>query len=137
MLRYLPALVLTSSVTAASACGYCVEDKIAAVYDHAAVSRALQENRTVVFFAIDGALRTGEAEKRKLEGIVASVPGVDRQSVRLSIELATLALAFDPRRANLGQVQNVLDRKLAALGLSLLAMRVMDKPGDLAAVRRR
>ena len=97
MLRYLPALVLTSSVTAASACGYCVEDKIAAVYDHAAASRALQENRTVVFFAIDGALRAGEAQKRKLEAIVASVPGVDRQSVRLSIELATLALAFDPR----------------------------------------
>ena len=69
--------------------------------------------------------------------MAASAPGVDGDSVRISLESASLAVAFDPRRGNLAKVQESLDRALAAMGLSLLAMRVMDSPGDLAAVRRR
>jgi hypothetical protein len=61
---------------------------------------------------------------------------VDKDSVRVSMELASLAIVFDPRLTSLVQVQKALDRKLAVLGLSLLAMRTMDSPGDLAAVRR-
>ena len=42
----------------ALACGHCVEDKIAAVYDHAMVTRSLAVKHRVAFFAIDGALAT-------------------------------------------------------------------------------
>ena len=122
---------------AASACGYCVEDKIAAVYDHAAVTRSLAAQRTVVFFALDGALKPGQPMRLQVEKRAAAVPGVDKASVRVSMESASLALAFDPKRASLAEVQNVLERKLAGLHLSALAMRVMDRPGDLAALRGR
>jgi hypothetical protein len=110
---------------------------VAAVYDHAAVSRALEAKSTVVFFAIDGAIPPGAAASRKITALAASAPGVDKDSVRISREMASLAVSFDPRRGNLANVQESLDRRLAAMGLSLLAMRVMDSPGDLAAVRRR
>ncbi|SRR5581483_2526025 len=122
---------------AALACGYCVEDKVAAAYDHAAVSSALKASRTVVFFSIDGPLQSGDAYRRKLESLFASTPGIEKSSVRLALAAATVAVAFDPKRANLGQVQNALERRLAPLGLSLLPIRVMERPGDLAAVRRR
>jgi hypothetical protein len=46
-------------------------------------------------------------------------------------------VSFDPRRGNLAEMQKSLDQRLAPMSLSLLAMRVMDSPGDLAAVRRR
>jgi hypothetical protein len=110
---------------------------VAAVYDHAAVSRALAGKSIVVFFAIDGTIPPGAAALRHIAALAASTPGVDKDSVRISRETASLAVSFDPRRGNLAHVQESLDRALAATGLSLLAMRVMDSPGDLAAVRRR
>jgi hypothetical protein len=67
----------------------------------------------------------------KLEQAAASVPGVDPGSMRLSLELASLAIAFDPRRTTLAQVHSRLERKLRPLGLSLLPMRLMDRPADL------
>jgi hypothetical protein len=130
-------LALLAASSAVDACGVCVEDKVAAVYDHAAVTRALEAKGTVVFFAIEGAMPPGAAALRRIAALAASAPGVHKDSVRVSRESASLAVAFDPRRGNLANVQESLERKLATMGLSLLAMRIMDSPGDLAAVRRR
>ena len=132
------ALLAASSAAASTAyaCGVCVEDKVAAVYDHAVVTRALEARSTVVFFHIDGTLPPGAAALRKVSALAASAPGVDKDSVRISRETASLAVSFDPRRGNLAKVQESLDRRLAPMKLSLLAMRVMDSPGDLAAVRK-
>jgi len=116
------ALLLVSSQ--ALACGVCVEDKIAAVYDHAAVHQALAAKRTVVFFAIDGKLVVNERSKRAISDIARATPGVDAASVRVSCELASMALAFDGRRTNLVKVQESLEKRLAPQGLSLLAMQV-------------
>jgi hypothetical protein len=118
------ALLLASSQVLA--CGVCVEDKIAAVYDHAAVHQALAAKRTVVFFHIDGKLVVDERTKRSISSIARSTPGVDGASVRVSCELASMALAFDGRRTNLVKVQESLEKRLSAQGLSLLAMQVRD-----------
>ena len=112
--------------TEALACGVCVEDKIAAVYDHAAVHQALAAKRTVVFFHIDGKLVVNERTKRSISDIARATPGVDAASVRVSCELASMALAFDGRRTNLVKVQESLEKRLSAQGLSLLAMQVRD-----------
>jgi hypothetical protein len=106
------------------ACGVCVEDKIAAVYDHVAVQQALAAKRTVVFFAIDGKLVADERTKRTISNIARTTPGVDAASVRVSCELASMALAFDGRRTNLVKVQESLEKRLSAQGLTLLAMQV-------------
>ena len=119
------ALLLASSQ--AWACGVCVEDKIAAVYDHAAVHQALAAKRTVVFFHIDGKLVTDERTKRSIANMARTTPGVDAASVRVSCELASMALAFDGRRTNLVKVQESLEKRLSAQGLSLLAMQVRDR----------
>src|SRR5262245_15138400 len=130
------AIVFLLSMQEASACGHCVEDKIAAVYDHSAVSRSLGAGRTVVFFSIDGELKPGAAASAKtrarLEKLAAGVPGVEPASARASAEAAALAIAYDPKRTGLAEVQKALEQRLK---MPLLAMRVMDRPGDLAAVR--
>ncbi len=118
------ALALLLASSQALACGVCVEDKIAAVYDHAAVQKSLAAKRTVVFFHIDGKLVVNERSKRAISDIARATPGVDAASVRVSCELASLALAFDARRTSLVRVQESLEKRLAAQGLSLLAMQV-------------
>ena len=129
-------LALALEAPAALACGYCVEDKIAAVYDHAVVARALGRKHHVVFFHIDGTLAPGERTRRALEALAESTEGVDKGSARVSVESASLAVAFDPRRTPIVEVQKGLERKLAAKQLSLLPLRVMDRPAEIKTVNR-
>jgi len=119
----------------ATACGVCAEDKIAAVYDHAAISRALDAGRTVAFFGFDGA--PPQATRAKIEKSAASIAGVDPAAVRASLAPGALAVAFDPKRVRLSDVQRALEARLAPLGLSLYPLHLMDRPGDLTAVGRR
>ena len=121
----------------ALACGYCVEDKIASAYDHAAVTQALGQKHHVVFFHVEGAFAQDAATRRAIEALVESVSGVDRGSARFATATSTLSLAFDPKRAPLGKLQSQLERKLAARKLTLAPLRIMETPGDLAAVRPR
>ena len=114
------------------ACGYCVEDKMAAVYDHATVTRALAQKHQVAFFHIDGELAPGPATKRTLEGFANDLAGVDRGSARASPESAALSVAFDPQRAPVAALQASLERKLASRKNSLLLLQVMDRPADFS-----
>lgn len=106
-------------VNNALACGYCVEDKIAAVYDHAAVTRAAAQKHTVVYFAIDGAI--GDSASF-LKSTVERMKGVEKGSARVSVEAAALALTFDPRRTPLPALQSGLEKALKPRGLGLLLL---------------
>jgi hypothetical protein len=110
-------VVAMGSAHAALGCGYCVEDKIAAVYDHAAVTQAAAQKQTVAYFAIDGAIRD---TRQALESLLAKTKEV--RSARVSVESASLAVVFDPRRASLAAVQRGLEEKLRPLGLTLLLL---------------
>ena len=124
--RPLAALLLAGAASAALACGYCVEDKIASTYDHALVKRAIAHRHHVAFFHIDGPLAPGDATKRWLESVAASTAGVDKGSARVAVDTMTISVAFDPRINSMIAVQNRLDVKLAARKLSLMPLRVID-----------
>lgn len=55
---------------------------------------------------------------------------------KIRFSMASLAVAFDPRRTAFADVQKALERKLAAKKLSLLPLRVMDSPAELKTVNR-
>ena len=114
----------------ALACGFCVEDKMAAVYDHAAFTRAIGRKHHVAFFHVDGTLVPGAATKRALESLANGANGVDAGTARVSIESAALSVAFDPQRTTLASLQAALERKLAAKGNSLMLIQVMDRAAD-------
>ena len=130
-------MLATAITSTAFACGYCIEDKIAAVYDHAVATRAIAQKHQVVFFAVEGNIPPGEGSRRTLEAIVESVVGVDKGSARISVESASLSAAFDPAHAPIAGMERALSRKLAARGLSVGIMRVMDKPAELKPVGKR
>jgi hypothetical protein len=130
-MRTLIALLLGLAAQGAQACGLCIEDKIAAVYDHAAVTRALGQKHHVLFFVLDGQLAGTVAEKRLLEQVASSVNGVDPGSVRVSSELASLSVAYDPARVKFAVLERALQLKLHKRGLRLELLRVMDSPAVL------
>ena len=113
-------------VTAASACGHCVEDKVAAVYDHAVVTQAKVQKHHVAYFALDGAIVPGTALRKAIETAVKSISGVDQSSVRISLELAALSFSFDPKRTTYTGLQKVLDRKLAVEKLRFMELKYID-----------
>lgn len=131
------ATALAARAAAAFACGYCLEDKIASVYDHALVVRSVGRGHPVAFYHLEGTLEPGEAARRAIVAAAESVPGIDKGSVRFAPDTLTLAFAFDPRRSSLAAAQNALDRKLAARRLSLFPMRVIERPAELKEIRAR
>ena len=121
----------------AYACGYCIEDKIAAVYDYTVVTRATSQKHQVLFFAVEGRIPAGEESRRTLAAVAESVAGVDKGSVRVSVESASLSVAFNPERIPFAGVERSLSQKLAPRGLSVAILRVMDTPAELKPVGKR
>jgi len=137
MARSFIVALLLGAASGAQACGYCVEDKVASAYDHALVARSVGMGHHVAFYHLDGPLKASDATRRALLSAAESVPGVDKGSVRVSLDTLTIAFAFDPKRTSLAAAQNALDRKLAARKLSLFPMRVIERPGELKEIPQR
>lgn len=131
------ALIVAGIASTACACGYCIEDKVAAVYDHAVLTRATSQHHQVVFFSLEGKIPAGEETRRTLEAIVESVAGVDKGSARVSVESAALSAAFNPQRAPFASMERSLSRKLAPRGLSVAILRVMDQTAELKPLAKR
>lgn len=124
-------LLLAFVATGALACGYCVEDKMAAVYDHAIVVNATERGHRVAFFALTGTVAPGAKSQRTLQRIAESVRGVDGGTARASTETAALSFAFDPAKHTLGEIGRTLDGKLAAQGCSAQLVTTLDKVAPL------
>lgn len=123
--------LLAFAATRALACGYCVEDKMAAVYDHAVVVKATERKHRVAFFALTGAVAPGAESQRALQRIAESVRGVEAGTARASTETAALSFAFDPGRRSFGEITRALEGKLAARGTSAQLVTVLDKVAPL------
>jgi hypothetical protein len=132
-MRTLIAAALISACAPALACGYCIEDQVAATYDHAVVSQALARKHQVAFFHVDGATPS----RAVLERAVYSVPGVDRGTARIAADSQTVSFAFDPARATLGGIHARMEKTLAAERVSLMPLEVIDRLGQLKAITAR
>jgi hypothetical protein len=118
-------LVCSALPVAALACGVCVEDKVAATYDHAVVARAIADRRVVVFAAI-----TGQADGRTLAAVArratSGVPGVERGSVRVAVDPIAISFALDPRVSTAERALAAIERRAANPGWKLVLLRVIE-----------
>lgn len=130
-------VLLAGSASIVLSCGYCIEDKIAAVYDHAVVTRAVAQKHQVAFFLIEGSIPQGDSTRRALEAISGSIPWVDKGTARVSVESSSLSVAFDPAHSSFATLEHALSRKLAVKGLSIAVLRIMDKPAQLKSIGQR
>jgi hypothetical protein len=113
-----------SLAPAAVACGVCVEDKVAAAYDHNVVMRAAERGRVVVFAQMLGP-GSADDRARSAEKAAGRVPGVDRSSVRVSRAPASLSFALDPRVRTPEQALAAIEKAAAGASLRLVMLRVM------------
>jgi hypothetical protein len=104
------------------ACGACVEDKIAATYDHGVVERAAASGDVMVFCEVTGAL-----DAQRVKEAVRRVRGVKPQSVRLSAPLAALSFAVDPRVRSPQDAVDAAQRTMAS-GTRLGIVRLQGVP---------
>ena len=132
MRRFVLALCLLLGSADVLACGYCVEDKVAAVYDHTSIKQAIAKGHRVAFFAIDGTLEANSGQAAAIERAAIRTTGVDMNGVRVSIDSAALSVSFDPRRSTAERIRQSVQKKLIVKGLSLQLIRIIEKPTDIS-----
>jgi len=94
VLAFWRAAALLAMAPAAWACGVCIEDKVAATYDHEVVVRAAASGKVMVFCEVAGPLDAG-----RLRSAARKVPGVDPASLRTSAQPAAVSFALDARQS--------------------------------------
>ena len=114
----------TLAVASAHACGVCIDDKVAAAYDHEVVTRAVDRGQVVVFAEVRGrgtaADFVGAATKA-----AKRVPGVDGRSVRAAESPPSLSFALDARVRSPAQALAAVEKGAHAVGLELALLKVM------------
>ena len=118
------AIVMTAGVpTAVHACGACVEDKVAATYDHAVIHAAIAKHRQVVFVAVDGAIDVKKIGAQ-IAVVAPKVHGVVAGTLRTSVAPPAFSFGVDaaenPERAVAG-----FRKALADSGARLTMVRIM------------
>ena len=114
----------------AAACGLCIEDRVAAVYDQKVVDGSKLRHRTVAFVSVEGDVRDDAASRRAVRSALQAA-GAAEGTPRVALANAACSMAFDPSRVSLERVVAAANRPLAAQGLTLAPLRVIDAGGKL------
>ena len=104
---------------ASHACGACVEDKVAATYDHGAVQRAAARGDVVVFCEL-----AGPFDPARLKAAARGALGVRSESVRVSVQPAALSFVIEPQLASPQTAVDVMQRAVAP-GTRLTIVRLL------------
>jgi len=122
-IKLLLASAMVSASGAAFACGACLEDKIAATYDHAVVTAAAAKGDRVVFGAIDGPIDARLVSER-VRATASKIPGVRPETVHASPAPPAFSFAIDRRAQKPEAAVAELERRLAVPGVHLSIIRV-------------
>ena len=87
-------VITTGMPTAVHACGACVEDKVAATYDHAVIHAAIAKRQQVVFVAVDAAVDVTKIGAR-IAAAAPKVHGVVAGTLRTSVTPPAFSFALD------------------------------------------
>ena len=113
------AVALAAIAPAASlACGACVEDKVAATYDHAVVEHAAASGDVMVFCEVIGPL-----DAQHLKQAMRRVHGVRPQSVRVSTQPPAMSFAVDRKQRSPQDAVGAAQRSLVP-GTRLIIVRL-------------
>ncbi len=126
-LTYLLVSLLLIFPSSVMACGHCLEDKVAAVYDHIIITKAVSEKHLVAFFGIEGPFVINTASKQEMQKIISSINGVDPNTSRVSLEAGSISLAFNPNFISYPMLFKSLEIKLQQKKLSIFPIDVISQ----------
>ena len=102
------------------ACGACVEDKVAVVYDHTVVQQAAANDSVVVFCEV-----VGPMDLARVQSAARSARGVKPSSVRVSRQPGALSFMVDTKMLTPRDVVKDIQRALGrTLQLSIVHLRM-------------
>lgn len=107
---------LVAVAAPAAACGYCIEDKVAAAYDHAVVARARTQGHEVVYLSLEFTRPVDRGAADRVSRAIERIAFVDHGSVRVAPDAGSLSLAFDAKRAPGGGMLDAVERAVTPLG---------------------
>lgn len=119
----LAAALIVGAPVSARACGVCVEDKVAATYDHAVIEAAIAGRRQVVFVAVDGAPPSADLKSR-IAAAAARVRGIERGTLRIAASPPAFSFAMDAAQ-DARPVVASLQKALRDVDARLTLLRIM------------
>jgi hypothetical protein len=122
------AAVLLAVAPAAWACGVCIEDKVAATYDHAVVVRAAAKGKVMVFCEVAGLV-----DARQIRNAARAVRGIEPASLRISSQPAALSFALDDRQSPQAAVAAIQRAVPAGTRLAIVRLIAPSAPSAKAA----
>jgi hypothetical protein len=108
--------LFTAAPILAAACGVCIEDKMAATYDHAVIVTAFKRDHVVVFAEMLNTPSTAQGQAQKVVQAFEAIAGVDHGSVRVSFNPGAISFAINERNTD---AQNILISAETALKSSV------------------
>ena len=99
----------------AFACGHCLQDRIASVYDHVLVAKTKQLNQKMLYLVWDGPAARDETTTRHWIAIASRLQGVTKGSVRVALEPPTIGLAYQPSIISRERMETLLLQELHSM----------------------
>lgn len=125
-IRVAAALLALSAAPAAIACGHCIEDRVAAVYDYQLELLAGQEHLRIAYLGVRGARAETQAASDRVAAVLrenaVAMPG----TIRTSVEPAAAAFAWHGDDQALRAALRDTNSRLAPAGLSVELLRTWD-----------
>jgi hypothetical protein len=109
------AAILAGAAIEASACGACVEDKVAATYDYDVVQHAIARGDVVVFCDVKGQIDT-----ERLRKALRKLGGVDKSSIRVSTAPQAVSFALDTAKQSIDGAAAALQRDAGGLEIEVV-----------------
>lgn len=120
------AIALLAAAPPALACGHCVEDRVAAVYDYRVEQEAGRQNLRVAYLGVNGPRAESEAAAATVATALRENPAAVADTVRTSVSPAAASFAWRGDDAALLGAMRSANERLAAAGLKLELLRTWD-----------
>jgi hypothetical protein len=102
----------------ALACGHCIEDRVAMVYDYAVEQQAEREGLDIAYLGIDGTVSDDT-----LRAALAGEAGIAVATLRIAAAPRAAAFAWNTRETGLDALLARANERLAAGGAALVVLR--------------
>jgi hypothetical protein len=120
------AALLAAAATESRACGHCVEDRVAAVYDYQVERQADRDHLRIAYVGVTGARAESPATADRVAAALRDAPAAAPDTIRTSASPAAASFAWRGNDAMLRDTLQAANRQLAASGIRLEVLRTWD-----------
>lgn len=120
------AAALALAAADALACGHCVEDRVAAVYDYGMEQEARGAGRGIAYLGVNGRQAQTPRAANLVREALQHRPEIAAGTVRTSVTPAAAAFAWGGEAQALPAIIDALNGELGPAGLHLELLRVWD-----------